>query len=147
MAGSLLLLQGAHAALQVTGSGTLANAVAAAAATANLANQTDLDRFKNFVLNTGFSVAPTIGVAEIQLYLVPALDGTNFADVGTNLFNPNHYAGSFFPTKSQTAAQTLTLENVRVQPYLYKAYLLNLSAQTMAANWLLDAYGAAAKYT
>src|SRR5689334_23274003 len=124
MAGSLKLQAGTHVAAQDNSSSTLATAAAVACATANVANQTNLDRFLSFVLSTGFSVAPAAG-AEIQLYLVPALDGTNFADVDTTtpFLSPSHYVGSFWVDKAQTGAQRLTLEGVPAGPFLYKLYV------------------------
>lgn len=148
MAGNLKLLAGTHTAAQNNTSGTLANAAAVAAATATIANQTNLDRFMSFVLTAGFSVAPAVN-AEVQLYLVPALDGTNFADEDTTTptLSANQYVGSFFVDKSQTGAQLMVVERVRVGPFLYKAYILNKTAQTIAAAWLLDVYGESAQYT
>jgi hypothetical protein len=148
MPGNLKLQTGTHTGCQDGTSSALANGAAAAAATATIANQTNLDRAASFVLNTGFTVAPAAG-AEIQLYLVPKLDGANFADadVGTPYLNPNHYAGSFFVEKSQTGAQRLTLEGVTLGPFEYKAHLSNKSLQQQAAGWTLDAYGEQGQYT
>jgi len=148
MPGALKLAAGTHTQVQATGSSALSNAAAVAAATATVANQTNLDRRLSAVLVTGFGSAPAAG-AEIQLYLVPKLDGTNFADadVSTPYLNPNTYAGSFWVTLAQTAAQRLSIEGIAVGPYEYKAYLVNKSGQQMSVNWTLDVYGDQDQYT
>ena len=150
MAGDLKRKQGTTTSLQTTGSGTLSNNASVAAASANLANQSNLDRSALFVLNAGFSSSPAVG-AEIQLFLVPAADGTNFDDVdsaGTpHKVAPNAYVGSFVVTKAQTSSQRMTLQVNGLEPRLYKAYLCNIAGQQMAADWTLDAYGSLDQYT
>lgn len=104
--------------------------------------------YANFELNAGFGSSPTVGTV-VELYLVPALDGTNYAEVdATNhLLQPQCYAGAFVILKSQTAAQRLVILGVPVQPCLYKAYVLNKSGQTMSSTWTLKAIVSYAKYT
>lgn len=148
MAGNIKEQSGTHTQVQATGSSALSNGNAVACATANVANGTNFDQLVNFVLLTGFGVSPAAG-AEIQLYLVPELDGSTFADADTSTpyLNPNHYVGSFWVTLAQTTAQRLTLEGVALGPFTYKAYVWNKSAQQMSANWTLDVYGAQTQYT
>lgn len=143
MAAALQLKAGTRTLVQDGTSLALASGAMVACATATVANATNLDIELNAVLNTGFVVAPVAG-AEVAVYLVPQLDGVNFADVDTVTPYPpaNCYAGSFWVDLAQTVAQRLTLEGVTVGPYTYKVYLYNRTTQQMAAGWTLDFYGA-----
>jgi hypothetical protein len=91
----------------------------------------------SFELKCGFGSASGIVGKTVDLYLVPALDGTNFADVDTSAptMPLNNYVGSFTIVMNQTSVQRLTLIGVPVQPLLYKGYLVNNSGQTLSANW------------
>jgi hypothetical protein len=111
--GEIFLKERAIIVLQDGTSGTLANAALALAATATLDNRTGgnagEDFWANFELLTGFAVAPAVDVVAAELYLVPALDGTNFAEADT-------------------------------------VYVINRSAQTMAAGWQLRVVTAREQY-
>ncbi len=148
MPGNLKLQTGTHTQVQATGSSALSSGATVACATANIANGSNDDRRVSFVLNTGFGSTPTENT-EMQLYLVPELDGSNFASVDTSTPNlpQNCYVGSFWVALAQTTAQIMTLEGVFIGPYTYKAYVLNLTGQQMSANWTLDAYGDQDQYT
>jgi hypothetical protein len=54
--------------------------------------------------------------------------------------------GTFVVLKAATAAQRLVLLNVPLQPLLYRVYLINRSAQTMAAGWQLRVVTAREQY-
>lgn len=74
----------------------------------------------------------------IDLYLIPSVDGTNYADWTGNVTseeqeNVAHHVGSF-TTSGATAAQRLTLRNVRVPPGLYKYANRNTAGVTLAAS-------------
>jgi len=134
-----------------TNGASQANNVQAAAAIANLdcraaGNAAEMF-FADFELTVGFGSSPVAGVA-IYLYLVPALDGTNFADVdATNHVMPsNCLVGIFQVNKAQTAVQKLVVPGVQLRPLLYKAYLDNQSAQTMSIGWLLKVVASQNQY-
>lgn len=95
------------------------------------------------------------GTTVADLYLVPAEDGTNFAQTDianatTDYLQPFHYAGSFSnalhnPSTATDYIFTLSVENLK--PRLYKAYLINRSGQTYTANATLKFVGDLAQYT
>jgi hypothetical protein len=90
-----------------------------------------------------------------DLYLVPALDGTNFADVdianaSTDYISPAHYVGSFVNDLHNPVINTsyrFGVTNVDLQPLLYKPYLINRSGQTFNANAVLKVVAAQTQYT
>lgn len=149
--GDIFLKERAIITLQDATSGTLANAALALAATATLDVRTGgnagEDFWANFELLTGFSAVPAVDVVAAELYLVPALDGTNFAETDTAKLQANTFVGTFVVLRSVTIAQRLVLLNVPLQPLLYRAYLINRSAQTMAAGWTLRVVTAREQYT
>lgn len=125
---------------------TLANANGASttnnsanAAGTDLDNTTELAHTYSFELNGGFGSSVTAG-EDIDLYLVPKLDGTNAADAGSAVYQPSHFAGTFITPTTGTAARRMTIEGVTVGPYKYTAYLHNKSGQTLSANWTLKAF-------
>jgi hypothetical protein len=148
--GEVFLKERAIIVLQDNTSGTLANAALALAATSTLDNRTGgnagEDFWANFELLTGFAVAPAVDVVASELYLVPALDGTNFAEADTAKLQANTFVGTFVVLKAATAQQRLVLLNVPLQPLLYRVYLINRSAQTMAAGWQLRVVTAREQY-
>lgn len=109
------------------------------AAGTDLNNTTEFAFTYSFELNGGFGSSVTAG-EDLDLYLVPKLNGTNLADVGTAVFQPEHFAGTFITPTTGTAARRMTVQEVAVGPYLYTAYIHNKSGQTLSANWTLTAY-------
>lgn len=73
------------------------------------------------------SLTPTAG-GYVQVYLVPALDGTNYGDI----VNINMVA-KIYPSTS-TGAKRLTFESVPLGPFLYKVALLNQCGVTLASS-------------
>lgn len=89
-----------------------------------------------------------------ELYLVPALDGSNFPDVlianaSTDYISPQHFVGQFVATTTPTANTNIRTDiaNVDLQPLLYKPYIINRSGQTFTANATLKAVAAQVQYT
>lgn len=93
------------------------------------------------------------GTVVADLYLVPAIDGTNFPDIDTTsgaAYIPfTMKAGSFIASKSPTANTNMLFQSSQVDlmPVLYNVYVVNKSGQTMSANWSLKVLAAAAQYT
>jgi|SRR5580765_2112457 len=88
-----------------------------------------------------------------DLYLVPAVDGTNFADVdttsGASYIPSNYRVGSFI-----APFQFVTATNVRMAtaqfdayPLKYNAYLQNVAGQTMTAGAVVTIAPARVQYT
>lgn len=99
---------------------------------------------------TGIAAGSTVA----DLYLVPAIDGTNFPDVDTTTGTSYipftmRVGGGFVAPKAPTAATNMLFQSVAVDlmPVLYNVYIINRSGQTMSANWTLKALAAAAQYT
>lgn len=93
-------------------------------------NTTNLDLWADFQLNVDFVSAPTAGTA-VDLYLIPSLDGTNYADSGAVL-GP-YYIGSF-PMVATTAAQIAVVTRVPLIPGKFKPYVVNNSGQAFPAT-------------
>lgn len=93
------------------------------------------------------------GTVVADLYLVPAIDGTNFPDIDTTAgaaYIPfTMKAGSFIASKAPGANTNMLFQTAQVDlmPVLYNAYIINKSGQTISANWTLKALAAAAQYT
>ena len=121
--------------------GSTANAAVGTANDADFDNTTTLAMFADFELNAGFGSSVTAG-EDLELYLVPKLDGTNAADVDTSTprFQPSHFAGMLITPTTETAARRMTVSGVSVGPFKYTAYVWNRSGQTMSAGWTLTAY-------
>lgn len=141
----IFLKQGTTTVVQNNTSSALANATAVACATADLANQTNLDEYVTFELVGGHASAPTIPAGH-EVYLVPALNGTDFGQVntttGSSYLPPSTSAGIIPVVASQTGSQRMVGSfRVPVGPRLYKVYLLNRSGVQLSAGWTLTVYG------
>lgn len=98
---------------------------------------------------TGIAAGTTIA----DLYLVPAIDGTNFPDVdttaGASYIPYTQRVGSFVASKAPNANTNALFASLPVDlfPTLYNAFILNRSGQTISTGAVLKAMGAAAQYT
>jgi len=101
---------------------------------------------------TGIAANTTIA----DLYLVPAIDGTNFPDVdttaGASVIPFSYRVGSFVASKVPTANTnmlfgTASAAPVELFPAIYNVYIVNRSGQPMSANWTLKAQAAGVQYT
>lgn len=99
----------------------------------------------------------TSGTIVGDLYLVPALDGTNFAQIqianaSTDYISQQHYVGSFINAIPSGTLATGTnyrfdVMNVDLQPLLYTPYIINRSGQTYTVNGTLKVVATQAQYT
>jgi hypothetical protein len=101
-----------------------------------------------FATVTGIAAGTTIA----DLYLVPAIDGTNFPDIDTSAASYIPYTmrvGSFVAAKAPTASTNALFQSapVELMPVLYNVYVLNRSGQTLSGSWTLKALATAAQYT
>lgn len=133
-------LAGTPQTLEASGA-SVSNGAVGTANDADLDNTTELAFAYDFKLNAGFGSSVTAG-EDIDLYLVPKLDGTNAAtsDTSTPLFQADHYAGTFITPTNGTSSREMTLQARVVGPYKYTAYLHNKSGQTVSSTWSLTAY-------
>ena len=98
---------------------------------------------------TGITKDTVVG----DLYLLPALDGTNFPDIdttsGSSALPWAAYACSFIAVKAPSSNTNMRFIGPVVQfnPLLHRPYILNRSGQTIATNWTLKAVGVQGQYT
>lgn len=151
MPGNLLLKEASIITLEVSGAAVTTGSLFLA--TTTLDNRSGGNAAQtiwcNFQLSAGMSIAASTGTAVAELYLVPALDGTNYADINQacNFVQGNLFRGTFYAVLSQNSAQVLVLEGIPVQPLLYKVYMINKNTGTLSANWGLKVVPAFAQYT
>lgn len=136
-----------------TGSAAVANATADFDARAGGNAPDDLQA--QFQLTVQWATVTNILVNTVvaELYLLPALDGTNFPDIdltaSTSALPGAAYAGAFVATKAPTASVNAVFisPNIAFNPFLLRPYILNRSGQTMAVNWTLKAASVQGQYT
>jgi hypothetical protein len=81
------------------------------------------------------------GTVLAELYLIPALDGTNYIDIdgssGAAYLPYTYKVGSFISPKALSASTNyrFACRAFDLFPALWKAYLKNTSGQTISANW------------
>lgn len=116
---------------------SLANA-ATTAASAAIDNTTNLDLYHDLTLTIAtMGVARSTG-ATVSVYLVMALDGTNYDD--TNATTAELVA--VFPLDAATTARQSTRRDVPVPPGLFKYFAVNNTGQAFAASGNLVEYRA-----
>ena len=102
-------------------------------------NSSGLYLYGLFELNVTFGTNPTAGNT-VDLYLIPAPDGTNYDDATTGASGAapiTTYVGGF-PLRAVTSAQKvplgLGLTLINLPPTKFKAFLLNKSGQAFPAS-------------
>lgn len=108
---------------------SLANGSATAAGTA-YDNTTNLDLWADFVLDVTFASNPTAG-STIDLYLIPSVDGTNYAD---SAVLPASYLVGSFVLRAVSTAQKVALLRVPLLPGKAKFAAVNNSGQAFPAS-------------
>lgn len=104
---------------------------------------------------TGATTGISGGNNVADLYLLPAIDRTNFPDVGTAAtasttpISPNHYVGSFVAAKAPAVSTNVRMETgtIELLPLVYQPYLINQSGQTISSSWILRALPIEGQYT
>ena len=160
MAGDLFLKEGTIATLEGNGGSlTTLTAVAADDATLDLrsgglsgAVQNPLLQFE-LVCQWATITSIVKDTVATELYLLAALDGTNYPDVdttgGASALPPQSYKGNFTCVKAPTANTNMRFNSplLSLAPFLYKAYILNRSGQTISAGWTLKVMSARYQYS
>jgi hypothetical protein len=86
--------------------------------------------YADFDLKCKFGTAPSAG-GYVALYLVQAVDGTNYAD-GSDAITPAATAlVGTFPVRAVTDAQRVSLRHVLLPATKFKPLVVNLSGQAM----------------
>ena len=102
------------------------------AASGAIANQTNLDAYADFELVLA-SLSPAAG-AYITLYLIEAIDGTNYADATNLRLKTSQFLGVFPLDTTAATAQRITLRNVVIPPSAFKIVLDNQAGVALAAS-------------
>jgi hypothetical protein len=111
-----------------TGLNSLANATASAASS-NIDNTTNLDLYADWELVLGTQSSRTAGCV-VSLYIVPSLDGTNFADVSSS----SAELLGVFTLATGTAAQRVIIRDTPIPPALFQVFVVNSSTQAFNAS-------------
>lgn len=100
------------------------------AASAAIDNGTNLDLYHDLTLTVAAQgVARTAG-ATVNVYLVPALDGTNYDDA----ISATAEQVASFPLDAATTARQVTRRDIPVPPGLFKYVARNQTGQAFAAT-------------
>jgi len=113
----------------------LANGSATAASSA-IDNTSALDLFMDLTLTVATQGGSRSTGATVSVYLVPALDGTNYDDVTTTTAE----LVAVFPLDAATTARQATRRDVPIPPGLFKLFALNSTGQALAASGSLVEY-------
>jgi hypothetical protein len=98
-------------------------------------NSSNLAFWGDFELNVTFGSAPAAD-ASVELYLVPAFDGTNYettVDGASPLVDLNSLIG-VFDLEAVTTAQRRVIRGVPLPPTLFKLYIKNTSGVVFPAT-------------
>lgn len=136
---SLKLEAAAITSIATTELNSLANGSAALGAEYD--NSSNLYLFGYFELNVTFGTNPTAG-SLINLYLIPAPDGTNYDDntTGASGVAPSTVYVGGFPLRAVTSAQKIPLTgglhqgHIMLPPLKFKPFLINNSGQSFPAS-------------
>ncbi len=161
MAGDLFLKEGTIATLEANG-GSVSNGSAVEANDATLDVRSgglsgvvqNLDAQFELVCQWATITSIVAGIVAAELYLLPALDGTNYPDAdltgGASVLPiPGCYVGNFTVAKAPTANTNMRFVSpvVRLRPFLYKVYILGRAGQTISAGWTLKVMSARYQYS
>ena len=86
--------------------------------------------YADFDLLCKFQANPSVG-GYIALYLVQAVDGTNYADGDDSTTPPTTALVGTFPVRAVTTAQRVALRHVLLPATKFKPMVVNLSGQAM----------------
>lgn len=112
---------------------SLANGSSTAASSA-IDNSSVLDVWADLELNLGtFGSTPSAG-AYIEVYLIPSVDGTNYADGSASVAPAAELFVGAFSVRAATAAQRLALRGVSFPPGLFKLLCINKTGQALNAS-------------
>lgn len=79
----------------------------------------------------------------VELYIVPALDGTNYADGGDSVTPPACQLVGVFPVRAVDTQQVVTITGIQIPPCKFKPLIINKTGQAFTntdAENLLDMY-------
>ena len=100
------------------------------AASAALDNTTALDLFADLTLTIATQGGARSAGANVAVFIVQALDGTNYDDVHSGTAE----LVALFTLDAATTARQSTRRDVPIPPGLYKFFVVNNTGQTLAAS-------------
>lgn len=83
-----------------------------------------------------FGTTPLSGSA-IELYILPTIDGTTFAEGNSAIHPPGLFAGAF-TIRAVTTLQILSLTGITLPPVNFMPLLVNRGGQTFSGNNFLS---------
>ncbi len=93
-------------------------------------NAASRNMYADFELLCKFGTAPTAG-GYVALYLVQALNGTNYADGDDSIAPPATAMVGTFPVRAATTAQRVVIRHVLLPASKFKPLVVNKSGQSM----------------
>jgi len=159
MAGDIFLKEGSIFTLTSSGSSLTTGTAVAAANDLDVRNAGSAGVIQNleaaFELVCQWSTVTGItpGTVAAELYLSPALDGSNFPDVdltgSTSFLQYAAFVGNFMCPKVPTGSTNMRFHTsaIRLRPFIYRPYILNRSGQTIASTWTLKVMSTRLQYT
>lgn len=96
-------------------------------------NATNRDMYGDFELDATFASEPDDAGA-IALFIVTALDGSNYQDGGSSVAPPETAWRGNFPLRPVTTAQKVHLHNILLPPSKFKCVVRNQSGQAFPSS-------------
>ena len=91
------------------------------------------DQYADFELAVTYGTAPS-ATGYVALYLVPALDDTDYADGSSSVAPQSALWVGHFQLRATTSAQRLHLRGVLLPPLKFKPLIENKAGQAMASS-------------
>lgn len=87
-------------------------------------------RYAAIQLKATFAVAPSAG-GYVEVYLIPAVDGTQYGDGSDSVAPPSTYRVTSLPVRAVTTTQYVG-DTVMLPPFNFKPLVINKSGQAMS---------------
>lgn len=100
------------------------------AASSTIDNTSNLDLYHDLTLNIAAQGSARSAGASVVVYLIMALDGTNFDAVNENTAE----VVAVFPLDAATTARQLTRRDIPIPPGLFKYFVRNITGQLLASS-------------
>ena len=104
--------------------------VSTSSASSAIDNTSALDLYDDLTLTIATQGGSRSAGGTVVVYLVPALDGTNYDDVHATTAE----VAAVFTLDAATTARQVTRRDVPIPPALFKYFVVNLTGQALAAS-------------